>query len=134
MSCIDNTLSELDLISTWTYISNLKLNHSKSKEMVVKRLRSKPIALRPPMPGIERIHEIVILDVTISSRLLRSVDRCDLLVPWSRTSLTQNRTFAVVGPALCNDTTPALQSVMLQGISPASLFSLKTFLFTCLSR
>src|SRR6218665_482273 len=69
-----------------------------------------------------------------SSRPLRSADRCDLIVPWSRTSLSQNRAFAVVGPALWNDTPPALRSVMLQGISSASLRSLKTFLFTCLSR
>src|SRR6218665_3663271 len=32
-----------------------------------------------------------------SSRLLRSADHCDLLIPWSRTSLSQNRAFAVVG-------------------------------------
>src|SRR6218665_1571194 len=68
-----------------------------------------------------------------SSRPLRSADRCDLLVPWSHTSLSQKRAFAVVGPALWNDTPPALRSVMLQGISSASLRSLKTFLFTCLS-
>src|SRR6218665_1521572 len=51
-----------------------------------------------------------------SSRPLHSADRFDLLVPWSHTSLSQNRTFAVVGPALWNDTPPALRSVMLQGI------------------
>src|SRR6218665_1381203 len=28
-----------------------------------------------------------------SSRPLRSADRCDLLIPWSRTSLSQNRAF-----------------------------------------
>ena len=49
-------------------------------------------------------------------------------------SLSQNRVFAVVGPALWNDTPPALPSVMLQEISPSSLRSLKTFIFTCLSR
>src|SRR6218665_1554296 len=43
-----------------------------------------------------------------SSRPLRSSDRCDLLIPWSRTSLSQNRAFAVVGPALWNDSPPAL--------------------------
>src|SRR6218665_2177977 len=52
--------------------------------------------------------------------------RCDLLVPWSRTSLFQNRAFAVVGPALCNDTPPALRSVMLQRKSGGFLRSLKT--------
>ena len=51
-----------------------------------------------------------------SSRLLRSADRSDLLVPWSRTSLSQNRVFAVVGPALWNDPPPpALRSAMLKG-------------------
>src|SRR6218665_33029 len=69
-----------------------------------------------------------------SSRPLRSADDCDLLVPWSSTFLSQNRAFVVVGPALWNDTPPALRSVMLQGISSASLRNLKTFLFTCLSR
>src|SRR6218665_2597058 len=34
----------------------------------------------------------------LSSRPLRSADRCDL-IPWSLTSLSQNRAFAVVGPA-----------------------------------
>src|SRR6218665_399807 len=68
-----------------------------------------------------------------SSRPLRSADRCDL-IPWFRTSLSQNRAFAVVGPALWNDSPPALRSVMLQGISSASLHSLKTFIFTSLSR
>jgi len=33
----------------------------------------------------------------------------------SRTSLSQNRAFAVVAPSLWNDTPPTLQSVMLQG-------------------
>src|SRR6218665_2345660 len=63
-----------------------------------------------------------------SSRPLRSADRCDLLIPWSRTSRSQNRAFAVVDPALWNDFPPALRSVMLQEISSASLRSLKTYL------
>src|SRR5678816_652724 len=50
-SCIDSTLSELDHISKWAMIeasiSNLKLNHAMTREMVVKRPRSKPIALSP---------------------------------------------------------------------------------------
>src|SRR6218665_266936 len=67
-----------------------------------------------------------------SSRPLRSADRCELLIPWSRTSLSQNRAFSVVGPSLWNDTSPALRSVMLQRISFASLRNLKTFIFTSL--
>ena len=68
-SCIDSTLSELDNISTWASISNLKLNHTKSKEMIVRRPRSKSTALPPPLPGIERVHEITILGVTLSDRV-----------------------------------------------------------------
>jgi len=37
-----------------------------TREMVVKRPRSKPIALPPLIPGIERVQEMVILGVTIS--------------------------------------------------------------------
>src|SRR6218665_1112819 len=69
-----------------------------------------------------------------SSRPLRSADRCDLLVPWPSTFLSQNRTIAFVDPALWNDAPPALLSVLLQWISSASLCSLKVFLFICLSR
>ena len=69
-----------------------------------------------------------------SSLPLRSADRCDLPIPLSRTSLSQNQAFAVVGPALWNDSPSALRSVMLQGISSASLRSLMTFIFTSLSR
>src|SRR6218665_1731531 len=50
-----------------------------------------------------------------ASRPLRSADRCDLLIPWSRISLSQNRAFAVVGPALWNDTHPALRGVRPPG-------------------
>src|SRR6218665_2805615 len=68
-----------------------------------------------------------------SSRPLRSVDRCDLLIPCSRTSLSQTMAFAVVGPLLWNNTPPTLRSVMLQRISSASLRSLNTFIFNSLS-
>src|SRR6218665_2878232 len=51
-----------------------------------------------------------------SSRLLRSAGRCDLLVPWSRTSLFQNQAFALVGSALWNDSPPTLWSVMLRRV------------------
>jgi len=37
--------------------------------MVVRRPRSKPIALPPLIPGIERVQDMVILGVTISDRI-----------------------------------------------------------------
>ena len=70
----------------------------------------------------------------VTEKTMGHFDRCDLLIPWSRTSLSQNWAFAVVGPALWNDCPPVLRSVMLQRISSASLRSLKTFIFTSLSR
>src|SRR6218665_989527 len=42
--------------------------------------------------------------------------------------------FAALDPAPWNDSPPALRSMMLQGISSASLRSLKTFIYTSLSR
>ena len=62
----------------------------------------------------------------------RSSRRCALLI--AVIFLYQNRAFAVVGAALWNDSHPALRSVMLQRISSASPRSLKTFIFTSLSR
>src|SRR5688572_4204700 len=65
-----------------------------------------------------------------SSRPLRSADWLDLFVPRSRTSLTQHRAFAGVAPSIWNDLPPAICSCILEGISPASLRCLKTFLFS----
>ena len=60
-----------------------------------------------------------------SSCPLHSADRFDLLVPWSRTSLSQH-------PSLWNDNPPAVRDMILEGLSPASLRCLKTS-FTGLS-
>ena len=48
-----------------------------------------------------------------SSRPLQLADRCDLLVPLSPAALSQYRAFALVGPALWNDSPPTLQSALL---------------------
>jgi hypothetical protein len=69
-----------------------------------------------------------------SSRPLRSADRLDLHVPRTRISLTQHRAFAIVGPSLWNDLPPTLRAVLLTGINPTSLRSLKTHLFSLLPR
>src|ERR1043165_7959903 len=50
-----------------------------------------------------------------SSRPLRSADRLDLFVTRSRTSLTQHRAFAVVGPSLWNDLPPQFVAEFLRG-------------------
>src|SRR6218665_2232277 len=53
-----------------------------------------------------------------SYRPLRSAYSCDLPITWSRTALSQNLAFAVIGPALWNDTPPALRSVLLMKMVP----------------
>src|SRR5688572_2972360 len=59
----------ISLSGQWASISSLKLNHAMTREMVVKRPRSKPIALPPLIPGIERVHDMAILGVTISDQI-----------------------------------------------------------------
>src|SRR6218665_849934 len=66
------------------------------------------------------------------SRPLRSADRCDLLIPWSRILLYPRIGHGDCGGS-CNDSPPAPRSVMLQGILSVSLRSLKILIFTSLS-
>ena len=65
-----------------------------------------------------------------SSRPLRSADRFDLFVPRSRTSLTQHRAFAIVGPLIWNHLPSEIRGRILVGNSPASFRCLKSFLFS----
>src|SRR6218665_2409844 len=69
-----------------------------------------------------------------SSRPLRFADRCGLLIIMVPYCFIPDLGFAVVGPSLWNDTPPALRSVMLLGISSASLRNVKTLIFTRMSR
>ena len=68
-SAITSTSSELQNVANWAQTCNLKLNNNKSKEMIFRRPRSKLLNLPPPIPGIGRVSESVILGVTISDRL-----------------------------------------------------------------
>jgi Reverse transcriptase (RNA-dependent DNA polymerase) len=63
---------ELDSISTWASINNLKLNPSKSREMMITR-RPKSTPLPPSMAGMKRVDSMVILGVTINSTLRASL-------------------------------------------------------------
>ena len=60
--------SELKHIASWAESNNLKLNHSKSTEILFSKKRTK-IALPPPIPGINRETSIVILGVHIDQTL-----------------------------------------------------------------
>jgi hypothetical protein len=66
-----------------------------------------------------------------SHRPLRSLNRMDLLVPRTRTSMAQTRSFASIGPSLWNSLSPFTRSKLLIG-SPSSSFAfLKTYFFSC---
>jgi len=68
----DSTVeSELQAVETWALNNNLKLNKSKSMEMIIfpsvrAKARANPI---PPIPGIERVDSMKILGITLSSTL-----------------------------------------------------------------
>ena len=68
----DTIGEELASISAWATKNNLKLNPTKSKEMIVMR-RSRRADLPPPYPGIERVDSLVVLGVTISRHLRASL-------------------------------------------------------------
>ena len=56
-------LSELTHVEKWAQDNNLKLNVLKTKEMIVRRPRSKLGNIPPPTPGIERVKSMKILGV-----------------------------------------------------------------------
>ena len=68
-SAIATTSSELENVATWALTCNLKLNSNKSKEMIFRCPRSKLLNLPPPIPGVDRVVESVILGLTITDRL-----------------------------------------------------------------
>ena len=64
---------ELDNIETWTQNNNLKLNRTKTMELVCADIRKKRhVSLSPPVPGITRVTSLKILRVTISNHLIGS--------------------------------------------------------------
>jgi len=65
-----------------------------------------------------------------SGRPLRSLDRHDLLVPRTRTSMAQHRAYASAGPSLWNDLPSQTRSQILTGGVSATSRCLKTFLFS----
>ena len=65
-----NSHEELNHISTWASNNNLMLMSSvdKSKEMIIKRLRTKNAA-PPPLLGIERVESVNILGIIFQCNL-----------------------------------------------------------------
>ena len=68
----DTRVKELDNVKRWAYENNLKLNASKSKEIIIKTNRkqlSKPPSI---ITDLERTNSIVLLGVTITENLAMS--------------------------------------------------------------
>ena len=61
---VETRFEELDNISTWADVNDLKLNKAKSVEIVFRRPRSKKAVPPPPIPGIARVEEFSFLGVT----------------------------------------------------------------------
>ena len=65
-----------------------------------------------------------------SHRPLRSCNRLDLLVPRTRTSMAQSRSFAAIGPSLWNALSPSVRSTILSSRLSSSFDFLKTCFFS----
>ena len=68
-SNIDTTDAELNHIAEWAKNCNLRLNHSKSCEVIFRRPRSKTSDCPPPIIWIERVDAVKVLGITLSNRL-----------------------------------------------------------------
>ena len=66
----DSRTAELTNIDDWACSNSLKLNRSKSVEIIITRQRRKShVSLIPTLPDIARVQTIKILGITISDRL-----------------------------------------------------------------
>lgn len=68
-SNITTTDSELAHIAEWARNCNLRLNHSKSCEIIIRRPFTKILDTPLPIAGILRVNEIKILGVTLSEKI-----------------------------------------------------------------
>jgi hypothetical protein len=65
---------EINHIAEWSQANNLRLNHSKSQEMifVARRARRSHVTPPDPIPGIERVEAMTVLGVRVDDRLAAS--------------------------------------------------------------
>src|SRR5688572_21406669 len=65
-----------------------------------------------------------------SHRPLRSLNRLELLVPHTRTSMAQSRSFTSIGPSLWNALSPSTRTRILSSNLSSTFAFLKTFFFS----
>jgi len=76
---------EIQHISDWATDNNLKLNSSKSREMIVHLPHKRKYFSYPtPVPGIERVEKMHILGITVSSTLTFHHHISDLVAKTAR--------------------------------------------------
>jgi len=69
-SISDQAYREIAHIQTWAEVNKLKINISKTKEMIISRSARQSKLIQPPLiPGLERIHSVKLLGVTFSENL-----------------------------------------------------------------
>src|SRR3984885_8491886 len=68
-SNISTALTELKGVEIWAAKCNLKLNLSKSKEMIITLSHSRPYSPPPEIPGVTRVHELKILGVLMNDKM-----------------------------------------------------------------
>ena len=66
-----STITELEHIEKWSTANNLRLNHTKTLEIlfVARGIRGSHAILPPPLPGIARVDSIKALGVVVNNRL-----------------------------------------------------------------
>ena len=104
--------AELEHIETWASRNNLKLNVLKSKELIVKRPKTKSTDFPPPLAGIERVASLKILGVIFDGDLNFSL-HVEKLVSQSNQrlyALKQLKSQGLAGSKLWNVTTATLVS------------------------
>ena len=104
--------SELDHIAVWANENNLKLNHSKSTEIIFSKKRTK-VPLPPPTAGISRVSSITILGVHIENNLC----------------MDEHVNFII---SSCAQSLFALRMLKANGLPPAKIF--EVFQATVLSK
>jgi len=93
---------ELDHVSQWASANNLKLNSSKSCEMVIYLPTKKPLNLPPSIPNLTRVDHITALGITFNN-ILSCEPHVNLITPKAAASLYALKTLkshGLSGPAL----------------------------------
>src|SRR6218665_1491135 len=81
--------------------------------------------------ALKYLHDAIRLPTSASSLCpLRCLDRQELFVPQTRTTMAMSRSFSVIGPSLWNHLPPSARASFLSSNLSTSLSLVKTCLFS----